>query len=160
MPYEDDRARADKAMADVLYVLRTACDWTAEPASVHLDRFEATDVIANGFIHVAVRSRSIRYLAKYGHEFTLRSRRRNGVETELIKIRKGFADYLLYGFLENVQHRFFRLIDLGIFRTALECLDLDAVSDEYPNKDGETFLRAFDVNRFGNFRVSVIEGFC
>lgn len=161
MPYKRDRDRADQVLPDVRRVLKEACGWTAEIADEYLDNFEATDVIADGRFHVAVRSRSAKlYLAKYGHEFTLRSRRTSGTETELSKIHRGFGDYLLYGFLDGWTHKYFRIIDLTILRGALDLLDIDAISIEKPNTDGRTFFRAFDVRRFGpNFPIVFKEGY-
>ncbi|MGH9381088.1 MAG: hypothetical protein ACRD2Z_10815, partial [Thermoanaerobaculia bacterium] len=64
------------------------------------DAQRATDLIVLKLdaIRVACRIRSSAYLRRYGGEFTLRSSRPNGVETELSKILAGWGDYLLYGF--------------------------------------------------------------
>lgn len=49
-------------------------------------------------IRVACRLRRYGYLEKYGGEFTIRSSRPSGCETELGKLISGWGDYLFYGF--------------------------------------------------------------
>lgn len=47
---------------------------------------------------IAVRLRHAKYLGRYGEQFTIRSSRPSGIETELAKIIAGWGDYLFYGF--------------------------------------------------------------
>lgn len=47
---------------------------------------------------IAVRLRRAQYAARYGDQFTIRSSRPSGNETELSKIVSGWGDYLFYGF--------------------------------------------------------------
>jgi hypothetical protein len=146
--YQKDRRRSDAVLEDVRWVLSKACRWTTRIASDHLDIEQATDLIANKSLHVAVRSRSFdKYFEDYGEEFTVRSRRDSKAETELSKIRRGFGDYLFYGFCEGKQHRFWRIIDLSILRQSLRRLGPDAFGKEFTNNDG-TYFYAFDVRLF------------
>ncbi len=152
--YEFSRSRADKVLPDVKWVLKQACGWNIEVASEYLDIKEATDVVA-GWRHIAVRSRSYKkYFDDYGREFTIRSRRDTGSETELAKINKGFGDYLLYGFLEDREHRWFTIIDLGCFRRATSKFGHDIFSDEMSNNDG-TFFRAYRIIDFERRRFPI-----
>jgi hypothetical protein len=41
------------------------------------------------------------YLWAYGLEFTIRSKRDTGMETELSKIRRGLGDWFFYGHIET-----------------------------------------------------------
>ena len=41
------------------------------------------------------------YVQSYGLEFTIRSERSTGAETELSKIRRGLGDWLFYGHIER-----------------------------------------------------------
>lgn len=47
---------------------------------------------------IAVRLRHARYFADYGSQFTIRSSRPSGAQTELAKVISGWGDYLFYGF--------------------------------------------------------------
>jgi hypothetical protein len=162
--YHIDRERSDKVLADARWVIERAIGWNTHLAVDHLDNHEATDVLADCGWQIAIRSRSYgKYFEKYGNEFTLRSCRGNGMETELSKIRRGFGDYLFYGFAQGFEHRYFNIIDLAVFRKAVAQLGADAFSNgEIPNTDGETFFRAFDVRLFkaAGFPIVHIEGAC
>jgi hypothetical protein len=149
MTYEEDRRRADMVSRDVQLVLRTECGWVTMAASEQLDQHRATDLVTSLGLHIAVRCRSYQgYFEKYGTEFTIRSRRETGAKTELAKIMEGFGDFMHYGFVAGFNHKYFRIIDLDKLRAALGATDLDDVSVELPNRDGETYFRAFDLNRF------------
>jgi hypothetical protein len=68
---------------------------------------------------IAVRLRHAKYLDRYGEQFTIRSARPSGFETELAKIISGWGDYLFYGF-EHAEDPFglgaWVLGDLKVFR--------------------------------------------
>ena len=68
---------------------------------------------------IAVRLRQARYIGRYGDQFTIRSSRPSGIDTELAKIISGWGDYLFYGF-DDPQDPFevsrWLLGDLNIFR--------------------------------------------
>lgn len=51
-------------------------------------------------VRIAVRLRKASDEPKYGHEFTLRSSRPSGVQTELAKVISGWGDYIFYGFAD------------------------------------------------------------
>lgn len=79
----------------------------------------------------------------YGLQFTIRSRRTSGAETELSKINKGWTDWLFYGHIEQEQLRHWMVIDSNIFR-----LWNGKVSfAEIDNQDG-TYGAAFDIRTF------------
>lgn len=162
--YQADRWRSDQALPDAIWCLKTALCCDMLPAVEHLDTNEATDMLAESGWQIAIRSRSYgKYFKKFGNQFTLRARRLNGTETELSKIRRGFGDFLFYGFAEGVEHRYFYIIDLNVFRRALSQLGVDAFSNgEIPNTDGETFFRAFDIRLFtaAGFPIVHKEGAC
>ena len=153
-------------LPDVVWILKTACNWTTEPASEQLDLEQATDLIANGCWHVAVRSRDYEKCLAAGwlDQFTVRSRHKNGAPTELEKIMKGYADWLFYGFFQGLEHRYFYIINLMAFREAVRLLGIKPFSDgkENVNTDGKTFFRAFDVRRFHEhgFPICFKEGAC
>jgi hypothetical protein len=47
---------------------------------------------------IAVRLRRYEYATRYGGEFTIRSSRPSGAQTELAKVISGWGDYIFYGF--------------------------------------------------------------
>ncbi len=112
---------------------------------------EATDLVANGIWQVAVRSRfDARCVDSWSDQFTVRSRHKNGAETELAKIMNGFADWMFYGYVEGEEHRQFRILNLMAFREAIRDRGIEPfiVGPEILNKDGKTYFYAFDVRCF------------
>ncbi len=49
-------------------------------------------------VRVACRLRRHEYLARYGDQFTIRTSRPSGAQTELAKMLSGWGDYIFYGF--------------------------------------------------------------
>lgn len=89
--------------------------------SQYKDMYEATDfTILPG--KIAIRIRRFYYYdhPKYDcrNEFTIRWSRPSSVDTEIDKIRKGFADLFFYGFVNKEKSKIiqYTLIDLDIFR--------------------------------------------
>ena len=52
-------------------------------------------------MRVAARVRSNQYMARYGGEFTIRSKTRHNCRTELDKLIDGWGDFLFYGFSDE-----------------------------------------------------------
>jgi hypothetical protein len=154
--YLIDRRRANAVLSDVQWVLERACQWQTKLATEHLDIERATDLVTSTCLHIAVRSRSYQlYFHRFADEFTIRSRRESGTETELSKIRRGFGDYLLYGFCEGFEHRFFKIIDLTVLRGALDRLGPDAFGVQRSNADG-TFFYAFNERNFLSLGLPIL----
>lgn len=115
------------------------------------DAEQATDLIVlrlDGF-RVGVRIRRPEYFERYQDEFTIRSRRDTGSETELAKIRAGWGDYLFYAFASTTPARLraARLLDLTQFRFWLnDCPEWPQGCHEQANGDGTYFLacKVFD----------------
>jgi hypothetical protein len=102
-------------------------------------------------IRIACRVRRPKNLSKYGHQFTIRTKRPNGTKTELAKVLEGWGDYNLYGFgAESGDYlTTWVLGDLDIFRLWFqrETVKLPAGRQpgvEQTNPDGTKF-RAFNV---------------
>jgi hypothetical protein len=68
-----------------------------------LDRQEGTDfaICILSPIRVACRLRRYEYYLKYPDDFTIRWSLPSGQPTEIDKIRRGFVNYLLYGFVDR-----------------------------------------------------------
>lgn len=71
-------------------------------ASADDDMRFATDFVMYtvGRMDIACRVRSHTYMAKYGDEFTVRSKTRHGSRTEIDKMIDGFGDFIFYGFAD------------------------------------------------------------
>jgi hypothetical protein len=92
-------------------VMRRNVKINIKQASFTLDTKRATDLISGtiGPIAFAARlrrpgvfwARNFNSPTHWGLQFTIRSRRDSGIETELAKIKNGFADWFLYGHVED-----------------------------------------------------------
>ena len=94
---------------------------------------------------VAARLRTNGYLAKYGDQFTVRWSRPSGVDTEIHKIRRGDADYILYGFVSSDESSIVRYFigDLDIFRSS----EPEPIGI-YPNNPPDSELAAYRLTQF------------
>lgn len=98
-------------------------------------------------MRIACRVRRHDQFARYGRQFTIRSRRSSGVPTELDKVISGWGDYIFYGFAAAEEQRImsWTLGDLGEFRSwRLDCLRRsgEEPGEERANGDG-TWFRAY-----------------
>jgi hypothetical protein len=97
----EDKSWADRFLPTITEVLRL---YFGDKAEIKIapeleDCTEATDyIVTTGKVTIACRIRmpDCRY-----RDFTIRSWRQSGVQTELEKLRKGFADYYLYAWSRN-----------------------------------------------------------
>lgn len=97
MPYREDRSWSDQFIPSIKQIVGP---YLLVPASFELDAKEATDLLVFKArdIRIAARMRSAEYAERYPFDFTLRSSRDSGSETELSKIVAGWGDWLFYGF--------------------------------------------------------------
>lgn len=114
------------------------------------DAQRATDLIVLRLdaVRIACRVRRHEYLERYEGEFTIRSSRPSGADTELGKIIEGWGDYMLYAFA-GLDGRLaaWLLGDLHVFRRwhARQLVSLPAGGTpglRVPNRDG-TWFTAF-----------------
>jgi hypothetical protein len=156
----EDRAYADMFMPQLSRVVDGVL---TRPASFRLDVSENTDLIVFritggprkgqpvGAIACRVRrpgfyyGRTYRSPTAWGVQFTIRTRRSSGAETELAKVRRGFGDWMIYGHIEGRLLRHWMVLDLEIFR-ANEARPR-VIREEIDNRDG-TFFSAYDVRTF------------
>jgi hypothetical protein len=141
----------DRAWSDVMIpqIFKIVGPLLLEPAPFEMDVNQATDLLLFKAkdMRIAARIRRPGYCEKYPHEFTIRSHRQSGAETEMRKIINGFGDWMFYGHADrnNIISRWF-LIDLHAFRAALISCDRLQYT-ENDNWDGTRFI-AFDVRYF------------
>lgn len=112
------------------------------------DARRATDLIVMRLeaVRIAVRMRRAAppNYPRYVGEFTLRSRRSTGADTELRKVIGGWGDYLFYGWGDSVLREWV-LLDLAEFRlwrAVRSAADKTEPGVERANGDG-TFFRAY-----------------
>lgn len=147
----------DRTWSDIFIpaIKRNAGQHLLQVSSFEVDTQQAADLVvlhAKG-VTLAARVRRHGFLPQYKYDFTIRSSRDSGAETELAKIEKGFADYLFYGHAkDNIGSlASYMMIDLDILRENIkrmrESETFDYICPEISNHDG-TYFRAFDVRRF------------
>jgi hypothetical protein len=105
-------------------------------------------------VRIACRVRDFEYLSRrnYANEFTLRSGRPSGIQTELQKVLAGWGDFILYGFKredDSPELAAWVLGDLKVFR--LWCFQWlvehrgVVPGNEVPNTDHSSKFRAFTI---------------
>lgn len=116
------------------------------------DRTQATDmtILKAKDMKIACRVRRPGYLEKYGWQFTVRSKRDSGAETELSKIVKGWGDWMFYAFAKpdgSIAFDRWFLINLAHWRCHMMRRELRPIRGETPNGDG-TYFAWFDIRSF------------
>lgn len=148
MSYEKDRTWSDKYLP---YVKKIVGQYLLEPSSMDEDCKHATDLIVLKArdMRIACRIRRPGYGNIYPHEFTIRSARDSGAETELSKIINGFGDWLFYGHAkkEGIEVDPWFIINLHSFRAQLINNPDIITYFEKSNGDGTHFV-AFDIRSF------------
>lgn len=123
------------------------------PSSDLIDKTQAADLIILKArdMTVAARIRRPGYFDKYPFDFTIRSQRDSGAETEITKIINGFGDWMLYGHAaeSNDSIAKWMLIDLDALRASLirNPYGRSRLESQQSNRDGTHFV-AFDVSKF------------
>jgi hypothetical protein len=113
---------------------------------------EATDllVLRARDMRIGCRMRRSGFAGRYPFDFTIRSRRDSGAETELSKITEGWGDWLFYGHAGDTHGAIERwmLVDLHAWRAQMIRSDRKAGKPKHmPNGDG-TYFAAFDIREF------------
>jgi hypothetical protein len=157
--YSTDRAFSEQFSPEIMRIVQPLLPKPiVAPASITLDRNHATDfvVINAGPTKIASRVRRREYFRMpYRVQFTIRSLRLNGVETELAKVEKGFADWAFYGF-EDMPRKLaqWAALDLNVFRQ--EWLNnREAVRFEIKDNGDGTAFHSFEIRSFpANFVIA------
>ena len=102
-------------------------------------------------IRIGCRVRKFKFSDAYPDEFTIRTVRPSGTQTELGKIIEGWGDYFFYGFADAQESGLFSwaLCDLKVFRS---WFSRELVRDkgkmpgqQRSNHDGSSSFAAFDI---------------
>lgn len=145
--YDNQRAWSDKFIPEIQQIVGPLL---LTPAPFELDTKQATDLIVLNArdMRIAARVRKPGY-AKYGAEFTVRSKSQNGGTTELEKMVNGFGDWMFYGHSNDNETGFslWAVVNLNHWRAAL-IRDKGAIKmTPKTNYDGSKFV-AFDIRTF------------
>lgn len=148
--YRTDRAWSDRFIPSIKQIVGPHL---LVPATLELDAREATDllVFTARDVRIAARMRSTEYAERYPFDFTIRSLRDSGAETELSKIVSGWGDWLFYGFDGGEWNACpWWLLDLNVFRRSLNFHMAGIKKIKFqinPNGDG-THFAAYDIRSF------------
>ena len=137
MSWQDDKKWSDQFMPDIKAVLGQNL---LGDASREEDTKRATDLVVLHMkdVRIAVRMRRRKYAENqhYVGQFTIRTKRKNAVKTELAKVIEGWGDYYFYGFEGRQDGRLgvWHLIDLKEFRLGFMRLLLKSEKGELPGE--------------------------
>ena len=146
--WQTDKRWSDRFIPQLKLIV---ADFLIAPANERLDQEENTDLIVldASAKTVACRVRRYEYLERYGEEFTVRSRRDSGAQTELSKIIAGWGDYLVYAFADADERALvcWHVVNLNGFRLWFNRYMAHNYGvppgTEQPNRDGSSRFRAF-----------------
>jgi len=149
--WRSDKAWSDKFIPEIKRILGEHL--IAEASEVE-DQLHNTDLVVLKLrdFRIACRVRRWNYnTPEYGGQFTIRSLRHSGRETEMQKLLNGWGDYFFYGFEKESCCRLARwtLGDLSAFRlwhqeqTKLNWGNPPGI--EKKNRDGSSDFRAFKI---------------
>lgn len=129
------------------------------PAAEDMQRNTDLIVLKLDTVRVACRLRRYKYLASYGDQFTIRTSRPSGAQTELSKMLSGWGDYIFYGFAtpDGTALDAWLLGDLSVFRLwhHRELWAGGRPGEERSNGDGSSDFRAYRIDALpSNFVVS------
>jgi hypothetical protein len=95
-------------------------------------------------LRVASRIRKFEYRRRYGSEFTIRTTRPSGCDTEIDKLRQGWGDIFFYAFADEQEQTLslWKIADLNVFR---KC---QVDGSMMINADGSSEFLAFKWNEF------------
>ena len=147
--YKNDREWSDRFLSHVYKIVGPLL---MEPASFELDAKQSTDliVIKARDMRIGVRIRRPGFFDRFPNDITIRSARDTGTETELLKIMKGFGDWMFYGHSDKSEKSLVAwcLMDLNMWRYAMmtDRYTNQAHRKQISNRDGTHFV-AFDVTK-------------
>lgn len=139
--YVDDRRWADNYTPVIEKIVRKIANRiiTFKIAPEQEDTKQATDyliTVDTGTIACRIRRPECTF-----RDFTIRSRRSNGIKTELAKIKEGFGQWYIYAWAKNESHLAeWWLLDLDALRKS-PLLNTDR--PEKQNTDGKTAFISF-----------------
>lgn len=151
--YHTDREWSDRYIPEIKRIVGPLL---LEVSSFEEDTKQASDLIVIGARSVTIACRVRRHgYEEHIHDFTIRSKRDNGTETELKKITNGWGDLMFYAHASGEPGEIFSawyLIDLKAWRAAMIRWDPGKTKrkircGQISNGDG-TWFAWFDIRSF------------
>ena len=137
----------------MLYVKHACAPYLIRESSPEEDRKRNTDLtVDTARVSVRIRRYNDLFNGNYANEFTIRTERPSGAETELSKIIAGWGTYTFYGFANQdcTGLAAWVLGDLNVFR---RWFSYEVVKNggkipgvEQPNPDGSSKFRVFTID--------------
>jgi hypothetical protein len=148
--YAQDRAWSDRFIPEIK---RIVGPYLLCESSFEVDTLQAADLVVMKAknMTIACRIRRPGYAESYPNDFTIRSHRASGAETEFDKLVKGWGDWMFYGHAQDNDSNHIRrwmLIDLSSWRAHM--IRRDRYKFRYgdgDNRDGTHFYW-FDSSSF------------
>lgn len=149
MNYHEDRLWSDQFIPEIRQLVGPHL---LMPSPFEVDTKQAADLIVLRArdMTIACRIRRQGYVEKYRYDFTIRSERDSGADTELRKIVDGWGDWMFYGHDDGENPGRIRpwyLIDLHVWRAEMIRNRRRYKLRQIPNGDGTHFV-PFDVRKF------------
>lgn len=149
--YKEQKLWEEKFRKDYQTIIKKNYEYMldAEPASFERDTKEATDFVITvkdkGGGDGAIACRARRHFYFHYLDLTIRTKSLGGMETEIHKIKRGYADWYIYAWIneEETYIKEWVLLDLNKVRDR-KILDMTTVDDkrisrDKPNGDGTWF---------------------
>lgn len=146
--YQTDRQWSDQYIPEIK---RIVGPYLLQESPFEVDTKQASDLIVMRArdMMIACRVRRPGY-EQYKHEFTIRSKRDSGAETELNKITNGWGDWMFYAHAtpgSDLKFSIWHIIDLHAWRAALIRNKQSVRHGQKSNEDG-TYFTWFDIRSF------------
>lgn len=150
MSYREDRTFTDQYTPAIKGIVGPLL---LEPAPLEEDAFRATDlmILKARDLRIGCRMRRDGFKDRFPFDFTIRSKRDNGTETEMRKFVNGFGDWFFYGHAakEGISIDRWMVVDLAAWRAhlILKGWQYFVAGKTGSNNDGTHFM-AFDARKF------------
>ena len=149
--WKTDKRWSDRFLPEIKAIIGTHLI-TEPPFEEDAERNTDLMVLRLDAIRIVCRVRKFKFSDTYPDEFTIRTVRPSGAQTELGKIIEGWGDYFFYGFADAQESGLFSwaLCDLKVFRSWFS-RELVRNKGKMPgqqrsNHDGSSSFAAFDIN--------------
>ena len=147
--YTNDRAWSDQFIPRIKRIVGPLL---LEPAPLEEDCAHATDLIVLNARdrRIACRMRRVGFALRFPNDFTVRSQRDNGAETELSKMVNGFGDWFFYGHAaskDGIEISRWMIVDLSAWRSHRIRNPQRCRPKIMPNGDG-THFAVFNLDQF------------
>lgn len=158
MSYERDKAFSNRLLPEIEQCLRQGLEYKGPIGRRQGKQFADMLILELGSDRVGCRIRRF-HQWKYSHQFTIRTKRPQGHQTELDRILDGWCDYYFYGFADESEKRLhaWKLCRFRVFRermTSSEHRINPDQSSEFNAYNWDSFPGSFVLTQGGAFAVT------